>query len=700
MRVASILFSILFVAGVAIGLTWVFWWPLWSGAGLIGGDIYPYYFPQKAWLADNLAEGVIPLWNPLVGFGYPTLGESQTGVLYPPNLFFYSQNDLNSAYNYSQLFHYVLAFVGMWACLRELGVSTYAAIFAATAFVYGWFPARICLEWAIIGGAWFAVSMWAACRYLQTRQRWALSCLACSLGMGLLAGHYHLMFITLLVIPCLPLLIVPSKKQTEIEKPATSQQQLLTRLLFACGVGFCIAAVQLLPSWELKSLSQRQSGSDLFAPTYGHLPPLAISQLWQPWTWHADETLVDEKLSQSDWLAVPNATNQVEAFVYCGLLTVALVVLGGFMPSLRKLSPVGSYSRWLLLAIGGLLLATGWPTHFLSWLPGLGFFRGAGRYSMITVFALSVIAGGMLDAIIHRLYLKRSTAITFCLVLTVVLVTDVWSVSRQYQFETEPAFGRTVFYSIIIDEPPITLREEKSELREYFAALEEPIRLHAPMPNVPTMLGVSAVPVYLGLGPEIYETDPLQIDFNQISGDEVLGVRGRLIELGVTHLLLEEEIDPAVWQVEYIGPQIDQLLKGALGRREPLYLYRLNDSPGRVSVSGSSEEKILIEIELHQVSVQVPKPSEGERVTVTSRDLNYPGWIATVDGQQLPIVDELTSPFRKVEFDWPLSKETVEVRWEYRPWSIRIGAGLSILGLLIVVWIPFANNKQTRSHNS
>ena len=47
----------------AWAMTLLFWWPMFGGAGLIGGDIYPYFLPQKAFYADRLKLGEFPLWN-------------------------------------------------------------------------------------------------------------------------------------------------------------------------------------------------------------------------------------------------------------------------------------------------------------------------------------------------------------------------------------------------------------------------------------------------------------------------------------------------------------------------------------------------------------------------------------------------------------------------------------------------------------
>src|SRR2546430_2709781 len=110
----------LLLIATSIGLTAVFWSPLWQGQGLGGGDIYSYYLPQKAYYAECLRAGTLPLWNNRIGNGYPQLAESQTGVFYPFNLVLYRWLDLNTAYNASVLLHYSLAFSGCCLLARRL----------------------------------------------------------------------------------------------------------------------------------------------------------------------------------------------------------------------------------------------------------------------------------------------------------------------------------------------------------------------------------------------------------------------------------------------------------------------------------------------------------------------------------------------------------------------------------------------------
>ncbi len=673
-RSSTVKVCVVFLLGV--GLTWVFFWPLWTGGGLMGGDMYPYYFPQKAFFADSVKSGTIPLWNPFVGFGYPTLGESQTGVLYPPNLLLYSGLSVNAAYNVSQLFHYLIAFLATWALGRRLGLTVLAATFTATAFVYGWFPARICLEWTIIGGAWFSAILWAATVYLQSQKKWALVAIGLFLGMDLLAGHYNMAFITLLVLVWFPFLV---HKKEEIETLRPTQQLLPLFLLIGCG--FLIGAVQLLPSWELKSLSQRQDVNEKFSPTYGNLPPEAISQLWQPWAWHAQDDLTDHLLRDAGWLNVPAETNQVEAFIYCGLLTILLILLGCLVPSLRRGNPLPGFWRWGLLGLGGLLFATGWPTYYLSDVPGFGFFRGPGRYSLVTCFAFSLMAGGIFDSLVQKLTLSSSSRSLLGSVLIGILVADLWAVSRQYAPGFGAAWGRSIFYVVMVDYPPIAARE-RSELRDFLKEAGGNIRLYAPGENVPSMLGVSSLPVYLGLGPEIYEKGQVRFDFSTDNEAEIQESGDRLRSFGVTHLLLEAPIDEAAWNVTLHSQWIDLMLNGAFGRREPYYLYRLNDALGRAYVEGHPEIEVNVDSSPNEVVVTFQSSAETLDADVVLTDLNYPGWTGYEKSA------EKQSLFRRqhIQLDEPAKQATV--RWKYQPWSVRCGAVLSIIGLLLAFFSP------------
>ena len=105
------------VIGCALSLG--IWHELLTGGGIVGGDTYPYFFPQKQVMADGFAHGELPLWHDRTGLGYPLHAESQAGIFYPTNQLFYRLFAVNTAYNVSILMHYAIAFVFAWRFCRS-----------------------------------------------------------------------------------------------------------------------------------------------------------------------------------------------------------------------------------------------------------------------------------------------------------------------------------------------------------------------------------------------------------------------------------------------------------------------------------------------------------------------------------------------------------------------------------------------------
>ena len=671
----------LLALSLAIGLTFCFWWPFWLGGGPIGGDLYSYYMPQKAVLAEALEQGEYPLWNNRAGFGYPLVAESQTGALYPPSLILYRVFDLNTAYVVSQLLHYVIAFLAAWGVARQLGISTAGAALAALSFVYGWLPARICLEWAAIGAAYYAVIIWCALGWLQTGCPRSLGALAIAIGLDLLAGHFHLAFIALLTVALLT--VLRGEYLTSHLPAATLLSGRRGWVVLAMGAGLLIAAVQLLPTWELKQLSQRDSVGANFNPGYGHIPPPYLTELVAPWLWHGADMDADIALGQLQLGRYPAATNKVEAHLYGGLLPLLLAVA-----SLVSAFQSGQLSRgmlaWTILGLCGLLLATGWPLIVLQHVPGFNFFTGPGRYGIMTAMALGILAGYGWDRLVPTL-LGKQLLMPGLLLAFLFTLGDLWAVSREYVLTSGPYVGRQVFYATLLDEVPAR-HLGSSPVARRFQPDSATIRLYAPGANIPSLMGLSALPVYLGLGPTIYYSEDLQIDFDTDSPTDIETASRHLREWGVTHLFLQSRIDTSRWPVDFVAEVTDPVVNAAMARREPFFLYALRDPLGRIRLSqpGTLEQ---IRFTANSVRMVVDSPTPNQ---VTLADLNYPGWTVRVDGQPREM---LAAPhFRAV--DLPAGRH--EVHWQFQPWTIRLGTCVSIGSLLLVVagaWIAFRRRR-------
>ena len=788
------------VVVVAIALTLLFWGPLWCGSGFVGGDLYPYFFPQKAFLSDRLHAGEFPLWNNLTGFGYPVLGESQTGAAYPPHVVAYYLLDVNTAYNVEHLLHYALCFVATWLFARRIGLEACGSVLMALVFTYGWFPPRACLEWAIVTGAWLPVALWCVESFVQTRWwRYAIG-LSFALGLQLLAGHFHLAFITQLLVVAYggwrvwssgnePAILVPSppssgerarvrgpggdesvpRANASSAKASPSLEPLATEspphpnplppkaggegtgkrfvasfmaFAFAISAGFLLASVQLLPAWELKTRSSRAVVGGEHDPSYGHLPPLYVSQMISPFFWYSPIAIGEESairdvaefgapwhwfgphhdleaaVQQSRFGAIRAATNKVEAHLYCGLVPLGLAVwwllsgrrphqtplsgrrqsagsnhatgrvsdtalaassAGRSLPAASAVPLKGEIRFWLIAGLIALVYATGWLLPVARYLPGFNFFRGPGRYGIVTTLAVALLAGRGLDALVaQRGRISRRVVIGLVFWST---CGDLWLVSRM------------VTNVMMVSQPAISFREA-SQVRKLL--LDEPTlpRLYCPGQNVGNLLGVSCLPVYLGIAPQRY-ADPKfagagmpkpTSDGRPIAADAEFS--RWLHESGVTHMLSFDPLDESSWRATLVWSGFDEMLNRAWGRREPIYLYRreadeAGEFPSRVAFTALLDDHVRnnpatvvvrAQREANRIVVEIDSGNGGELVL---KELAYPDW--TVSNNDRPLLAP-ENGFRFASFPGGVQRVT----WTYRPRSVMFGTAISLMTLIVL----------------
>lgn len=658
----------LLAVGVAIGLTIVFWFPLYDGAGFVGGDIYAYYLPQKDVFAEQVKGGELPLWNPRTGYGYPTIAESQTGVLYPPTWMFYLPLDLNTAYTASHLLHYVLAFAFMWLYARRLGLGAMPALLAALVYVYGWFPPRCSLEWAIIGGTWLPAALWAVESFLRTRRRRFLAVLAVVLAVQLLAGHFSLAFITLLALAAYAPLRIWFVVSDE-HRLTGGEGRLLAWLSVPVVAAFVLAAAQLVPTWELKAISQRAEVTQEHDPEYGHMPPMYITQLvasW--WYWYADDVDTDQALRGMTFLASSAMTNKVEAHLYFGSLPLLLIAVSVVRGLLFRRSIEG---LWAVLGLLFLLYTPGWFVPVTQHLPGFSFFKGPARYGVITTLAAAVLAGFALDTFSMR---RRRVAAVAGLVVLGATAAEMFVVSRQ------------IAVAPMVQTPPITLREH-SPFTEWLSPRMREVRLFAPGANLPNLCGAAAMPTYLGLSPAEYYTPDVMLPPADVFPTEPQ--LNWMQRAGITHLLSFDAI--ASPRLTTILAEADPMLNAAWGRarNRPLYLYALQDARPRAwSESGSVT---VVELTSTRVVLDADLTQPG-RVVLT--DLMFPGWDATVEDESGSSVEATV----RAKVDAPRVPEDMfravnvpagrhRITWRYTPRSVYFGAATSAVGWLVLAGI-------------
>lgn len=629
---------------IAIVLPCIFWWPILTGAGFVGSDTYVYYFPLKQFYAESLAQGEIWLWNPRIGHGVPSLAESQTGVFYPFYLLAYRLFDLDTAYSFVFLVHYVLGYVFTYWFVRALGLRRLSSLLSALIFIYGWFPPRSCLEWAMVTGAWMPMVALGAYHWMTTgKLRWAWL-MAVSHAAQLLAGHFHLAFITELFVLLLALLVnIPGHRWRQ------SAARRLTVPVFLIS-GLLLAALQLVPTWELRQRSQRAETGFAADLEYGCLPFGYLTQMVTPWSTYP---IAEELVAR-----YPRA-NMIEAHFYIGLLPLGLVAgLVFFRHGSRPVWP------WVVILVVGIFLASGVAIPILRHLPGFGYFRAPGRYALMSQLALAVLAAECAD----RIFMRRVWAANAIVAAIFVLTTwDFWWVARHVQ------------YAWLV-RPPLISEVPQSPVCQMLGPKD---RVLAPAGNLLALSGAACVPPYLGMGPaEYYKL--WNWDKNVFAGE--MEARPEIVTLlrdvGVTHILTEAPL-PDGWPVELLYRGYDPFLHRSLIRdpAQPYNFYRL-DPPVEVAyVRTADGDRIpgsmatITQYHPHSIEVKVSSPSAG-RLVLT--ELMYPGWQATIDGNP---AETLPDPLFRV-MQVPAGEHVV--RWTYMPRSFYVGLGVSGSALLLM----------------
>jgi hypothetical protein len=652
----------LLVVAAAVALTMLFWPRLWLGGGLIGGDIYAYYLPQKAFYAECLREGTFPFWNNRVGNGYPQLAESQTGALYPPNLVLYRWLDLNTAYNASVLSHYGLAFAGCWLLARRISLAGLPAALAALIYTYSWFPPRISLEWTIVGGAWLPVAVWCVESFLQQRlPRWVML-LAVVLGLQLLAGHFLVAFLTqLLIVGYVPLRLVIAGGN--LPGATRGARGATCRWLIAAVAGsYLLAAAQLLPTWELKRLSQRSVVNAEHDPGHGAVPPRYLQQVVAPWAWYADNAAFSALYNAPRGRPV----NRIDAHLYFGMLPLVLIVVGvwGAWHDSNRVSFV-----WLALGILAILYMPGWFLPITRRLPGFSYFEGPGRYGIVATLAAALLAGAGFQVV--RAWIRPVFRLFYVPAVFAATTADlIWVSNLVHDAEQ-------------IDIPPVNLISKSPLYVNVVRRPTDPVRLFSEGLNAPSLVGAGTLPVYLGLSPACYY-DPQFMLPKPYPFRETLPTREQiewLRRMGVTHIWSLTKLDENVWPVELVGTAPDPCLNPVLGlvpTTAPL-AYELKATRGRAAWldSDSGPPPRILKYAPHCVQIAAESEQGG---TLVLTDLDYPGWQVEIDGQ--PAVSVVVEGMLR---GVALPPGSHVATWNYRPASFYQGLAISTTALVVLL---------------
>ncbi len=402
-----------------------------------------FNIPLRAAAARIALEGNLPLWNPYLFGGMPLHGAAQAGLLFPLN-WFYLFFDAPAATNLMMLSTYSVAALGAYLYARRSGSSIAGAILTSLVFQWcGFLVAQIGHTNVVQVAALLPWLLWAVDGYGATGRRGRGVVLACVVMLQAFAGHQQTLVYSLLLAAAYAFVM---------HRAAAPARTWYLWSLVLLAAGMLLAAVQILPTYELMRNSVRAESSFDFFSSFS-LPPRFLLTYLAPYVVGGG----DGTLFRAPYVSEPYYGEYIG---YAGLLTLMLAALAVVF---QKRDARTKF--WTATALVALALALGrnWPFKLYAviyYVPVLNLFRVPARHVMEVDFALAVLAGRGLTAIItveNRERLRKWSLVTGAsvLLLTFLAVT----------------LGRPTEFRLSRDAPVSLLRAPELFLPVAFAAL-------------------------------------------------------------------------------------------------------------------------------------------------------------------------------------------------------------------------------------
>lgn len=376
--------AVLVLLLLPLALFWPVWWP---AAGLrqtfAYGDFVEQYYPMRAFVAGEWRQWRVPLWDPYTYAGTPAAAASLFAAFYPFNawLALFPHPFPFEALELEAILHLGLAGVFTMLLVRQWTGRTAAGLLAGVAFSLGGFLTSYpVLQLGILEtAAWLPAGLWLLDGGLTQRDLRRILFAGLAFASALLAGHPQ----TFLYIAYVTAAFFFFRAWRLRVSWRFAGQAAATLALATVG----LSAAQWLPSLELARLSPRAALS--FAEVSNGFTPAELWGLLRP--------------NLGEWSPL------YVGWAPLGFAAVAFVlsVLPGSARRWRAGHITSRADVWFWLAVAGVaaLLSLGrngflYPlAHDIA--PGFDMFRNQERAAFLVSFALCVLAGYGLAALLH-----------------------------------------------------------------------------------------------------------------------------------------------------------------------------------------------------------------------------------------------------------------------------------------------------------
>ena len=317
--------------------------------------------PARKFQIEELRLGRFPLENPYIFSGTPFLADINLAALYPGNIIFFLFRNPFGALTIAIIYHFFVAFTGVYLVAKTLGLSRTARYVSAIVFTFSGTMVTYTNNLPMLQvAALLPWVFWAWVRLLARPTPIRVIVFATLASLQIFAGHAQFMYYTWALLLAWTIVHWPKK---------------------AVYVGWSVifvtilTAVQTVPFFKFAQESTRSTFGYEYS-VYDSLNPLAIIRLIIPWSVGI--------LNQGTAWAMGGSV-----YGYVGVLPLILTLVA------PRRKPVVRF--FLIVALVSFITALGKYTPFYPLLyrivPGLGSFRSPQHFLLIWTFAIAILAG-------------------------------------------------------------------------------------------------------------------------------------------------------------------------------------------------------------------------------------------------------------------------------------------------------------------
>lgn len=586
-------------------------------------DAWHFSFATKYALWESLHEGRLPLWEPRIGGGFPLFAEGQTGALFLPNLIFFSLSNPVTAYNLALVFAIVTLGWGMYVWLRSLALSTLPAFFGGITMALSGIAIAQLPHITLLQG--FSLLPWV----LWTFEKKSVALCAFFISQQIFAGFPQASFISILF---------------GLSYGLWRGKIPLAGILLGIG----LSAIQLFPSWEFLKNTPSPKGLPPDTAAYFSFPLKHLITFVNPFA------LGNPKFGTYPHFADFDGSIFWENTGYIGLLPLLLIFI-----ALRFRTRYTFFFLTALVVSFLLMWGSHSPLYILYSLWPFNLFRVPSRFIWIFVMAAVSLASFGLAP------LKRIGGL-----LVAVHLVQLFSTWRTYHLLVPAETWLAKPDTKVVGRIHTTGSEE--EHNKYF--------LSAGWRNPDTY---SALRKTLAADSTIVWN---------ISSTDVYAGRVLRRNAAIDSLLPNEKLLDLLSVQTIVSPEGVVTNPDALPRayvaKSTTHVETLEEATRHLTdTSFDPHQTVLIEQDLSLVdtsgiailqkessnTVEVAVETAGRTLLVLT-DTYYPGWIAKIDGSDVPIIP-VNLRHRGVVV--PGGNHTVT--FTYQPKSFKIGALVTIL---------------------